>query len=315
MSRLKIDYHLIDLAGWRRLVYFIFLLHVISDLLLRQVGTSTHVSTNKKSGLFFPAASGIAPYRNNCNSHLSRCQQNFQAGSANDNEGRGGNCDRVGQEVCDNSIEAKIKSKRRRAIEMIRSIKTSFGNKIVRNEKRPRRKNFFPNRTEQNCLEETTRLVGGANLHVEAEEDPQQYDSSASNPPNHYPETNERGNSFLRSIIPFNKYHIFWGESEVLRKNFQQTLALLHKVSSQAGPSVITVLSLLGNSTKKDDISFATLYTLALLGASCGFHLFLHFITLGYALGVTFPLVAALIFYQVRTCIAFESSLVLIDGC
>mmetsp|Transcript_8817 Transcript_8817/g.21536 ORF Transcript_8817/g.21536 Transcript_8817/m.21536 type:complete len:545 (-) Transcript_8817:486-2120(-) len=297
MPRFKI-HQFIDLAGRRRLVYLISLLPVISELLLRQSATSSLVSKNRKPGSFFPAAYGIAPDKNNYNNQISRCQQNLQTGPANDDKVCSSNCYRVGKEGCCNDIETmKIKSKRRRTTEMFQLLKTSFGFKIVPN-KNLSRKYFFSKRTEQNCLEETTRLVGGANIRADVEEDPQQYDASHLNPPNTYPDTDDREKSFLRSIITPNKFLFISGESKGFRKNFEGAIALLHKISSQVGPSIITILSLLGSNGKKDDISFMTLYKLALLGASCGFHLFLHFITLGYALGVTLPLVAALFFYQ-----------------
>jgi hypothetical protein len=68
--------------------------------------------------------------------------------------------------------------------------------------------------------------------------------------------------------------------------------------TSRVGPTILTSISLLFVFNEKG-VSFATLYVLALLGASCGFHLFLYFITLGYALGVSVPLVAALYVYNV----------------
>ena len=45
-------------------------------------------------------------------------------------------------------------------------------------------------------------------------------------------------------------------------------------------------------------LSYPTLYGLSLLGASCGFYLFLYFITVGYALGITLPVVLSLLFYH-----------------
>ena len=45
-------------------------------------------------------------------------------------------------------------------------------------------------------------------------------------------------------------------------------------------------------------LSYTTLYGLALLGASCGFYLFLYFITVGYALGITLPVISSLLFYH-----------------
>ena len=45
-------------------------------------------------------------------------------------------------------------------------------------------------------------------------------------------------------------------------------------------------------------LSLPAVYILALLGASSGFYMFLYFITIGYAFGVMFPLVAALGIYN-----------------
>jgi hypothetical protein len=84
-------------------------------------------------------------------------------------------------------------------------------------------------------------------------------------------------------------------------KNLQQHLkhgaAVLKETSTQAGPSVVTACTLLYTCEK--GVSIATLYALALLGASCGFYLFLYFITIGYAVGITLPLVVALYVYNV----------------
>jgi hypothetical protein len=74
--------------------------------------------------------------------------------------------------------------------------------------------------------------------------------------------------------------------------------AVIQETSSRVGPSFLTVASLLWASDK--GVSFLSLYTLSLLGASCGFYLFLYFISIGYALGVTLPLIAALYLYNVR---------------
>ena len=208
---------------------------------------------------------------------------------------------------------------------MIRSAKRSFGNKIIQSDlkfsklfdKNPLRRFVFLKKEKQNCLRETTRLVGGANLNIEEEEEPQQHDySPLSSPSNTTPDATQRSKRNLGHILPKSKSIFVSEESEeALGKKFQRTLALLQKISSQAGPSIITVLSLFGYNGEKDEISLVTLYTLALLGASCGFHLFLHFITLGYALGVTLPLAVALLFYQVRLCYAYERSRAFTDGC
>lgn len=72
----------------------------------------------------------------------------------------------------------------------------------------------------------------------------------------------------------------------------------IQQSGSRAIPSVAATLSLLYTS-KDGGISPATVYGLALLGASLGFRLFLHFITLGYALGIGLPLSVALCVYNV----------------
>jgi hypothetical protein len=74
-------------------------------------------------------------------------------------------------------------------------------------------------------------------------------------------------------------------------------LEALQETSTRVAPSIVTIFSILWTSEK--GISFLPLYALSLLGASCGFYLFLYFITVGYAMGVTLPLVAALFMYKV----------------
>jgi hypothetical protein len=152
---------------------------------------------------------------------------------------------------------------------------------------------------------ETTRLVGGANSVVDKDEISQQNDlsSSSSSPPSsNTPETSPQGRkSFLGDLLVQKRQFFALPKEteETMRKNFQHALAFAQKTTSRAGPSLLTALSLVGSNGQKKDISILTLYSISLLGASCGFHLFLHFITLGYALGVTLPLAVALFFYQV----------------
>jgi hypothetical protein len=151
---------------------------------------------------------------------------------------------------------------------------------------------------------ETTRLVGGANSVVDKDESSQQNDlpSSSSPPSRNTPETSPQGRkSFLGDLLVQKRQFFALPKKteETIRKNFQHALAFAQKTASRAGPSLLTALSLVGSNGQKKDISVLTLYSISLLGASCGFHLFLHFITLGYALGVTLPLVVALFFYQV----------------
>jgi hypothetical protein len=86
----------------------------------------------------------------------------------------------------------------------------------------------------------------------------------------------------------------------LLRQKFIDGIDLLVGTISQFGPSLVTLLCLSRFlSGDQEGLSFLALYAAALLGASCGFSLFLYFITLGYALGVTFPLALALIVYNV----------------
>ena len=75
-------------------------------------------------------------------------------------------------------------------------------------------------------------------------------------------------------------------------------LNVLQETSTQVAPSVITFLSVLWKSEK--GISFFSLYALSLFGASCGFYLFLYFITVGYALGITLPLIISIYLYKLN---------------
>eukprot|EP00536_Pseudo-nitzschia_multiseries_P003371 jgi/Psemu1/236632/estExt_Genewise1.C_520013 len=199
-------------------------------------------------------------------------------------------------------------SQRRRSIEMMQSARKSFGDKFIHRsfhlskifDRTPLKKFILPKRKTYASLRETTRLVGGANQSIEKKEDPQQ---DALPPDNNYSSVSSNGTeadkSFLRSILPGTKRLFLSKESEMtVRRNFKEMWGVLQKAIAQAGPSVVTLLSLVSSSANENGASLLTLYMLALLGASCGFHLFLHFITLGYALGVTLPLIAALYFYQ-----------------
>ena len=201
-------------------------------------------------------------------------------------------------------------SKRRLSIRMIQSARKSFGNKVIERNApfskilntSPR--NWFRKEKKQATLLETTRLVGGANENIERKEDPQESKSSSNQTgsPSITSSNTRRWKTFVISdILPKTQQLLFPKESEIaMRRKFQQTLMLLHKAISQAGPCVLAAISLVGSRGNQNGISLPTLYILALLGASCGFHLFLHFITLGYALGVTLPLTVALFFYKVR---------------
>jgi hypothetical protein len=297
MTRLKLNQS-IGVAGWRRLAYIVFLLPAILDFLLLHERTGGLILTNKELGSLLPTAYAISPDQNNKNNNLPQYQRNLHAMQSNSYNSCGSYCHNVGDEACDKSFEAmrNKQSRLRQAIEMIQSAKRSIGNKIIHRDskifdKNPLRKFVILKKDKQNSLRETTRFVGGANLHVEAEEEPQQHGSSLNSTSTISPDATQRKSK---------SFFVSEESKRALRRNFQQALALLQKISSQAGPSIIAVLFLLRNNGKKEEISLVTLYTLALLGASCGFHLFLHFITLGYALGVTLPLAVALLFYQVR---------------
>ena len=50
---------------------------------------------------------------------------------------------------------------------------------------------------------------------------------------------------------------------------------------------------------KNNELTRPAVYALALLGSSCGFYLFLYFITVGYVCGVTLPVLVAMIVYNV----------------
>ena len=310
------------LAGWWRLAYLVVFLAVTLDFLLDE---STHFPTfaaNKgwESVLIVPSAYAVSPNQR-YGSNLPRYKKSLNARTPDNCSSRDGigydNGDGDGdKEIID---PRTIKSKRRLTIEIIRSAKRSFGDNIVQSslnfseafDKSHIRQFILPKKTKQDCLRETTRLVGGANLAFETVEDPQQNDSSSSTPPSGISsDANQGRKSFLGNILPKTQQLFLSKKSEeIIRKNFQQALALVQKTTSQAGPSFLTALSLFGSNGQKNGVSFLTLYMVALLGASCGFHLFLHFITLGYALGVTLPLAVALFVYQVRVRCAYERSL------
>jgi hypothetical protein len=89
-----------------------------------------------------------------------------------------------------------------------------------------------------------------------------------------------------------------------IRKKMNDGLQLVQQTGSRVGPSFATIASLLYQSDK--GMSFLSLYALALLGSSCGFHLFLYFITVGYALGITIPMTVALYVYNVSIICPFD---------
>ncbi|KAG7372056.1 DUF1295 domain containing protein [Nitzschia inconspicua] len=87
--------------------------------------------------------------------------------------------------------------------------------------------------------------------------------------------------------------------SEGRKHQLLQHLKLWQQLAATFGPAVFTLLALqVSLRHTEQGVNPMTLYTLALLGAACGFHLFLYFITLGFALGVTLPLVVSLFVYQ-----------------
>jgi steroid 5-alpha reductase family enzyme len=74
---------------------------------------------------------------------------------------------------------------------------------------------------------------------------------------------------------------------------------------SAIGPAVVAIFA-----AKDGGLSFLTVYALALLGSSVGFHLFLYFISVGYALGIALPLTVALYKYLTTTTRATRSTVV-----
>lgn len=128
-------------------------------------------------------------------------------------------------------------------------------------------------------------------------------------------ETNKRSSIFLQlPQLPEGRRRTALEMLDTTRrvtKRISQAFRLLQTMGGRFGPSVLTLLSLAFNyngsdgggsvgTDGNDGISFVTLYSIALLGSSCGFHTFLYFITVGYAMGVAFPLIVALGVYLVR---------------
>lgn len=305
MARMKYE-KTISSAGWRRLLRLAILLPATVDLIRHHGDSGGTILSNKELGLILPAAHAISPDQGNYNNHLPQDQQNPQAIQNNYYEGFAETCHSANSIPINNRSEETTKPElRRQAIEIVLSAKRSLGNKIAERElifSRIFGKNQLRKKDKQTSLQEATRLVGGANHNVEAVEDPQQQDDpTLGSQSNLSPDDNQQKKSTFGYIFPKSKrFFVSEASEDVVRRRFQQTLARTQKISSQAGPTLITAVTLLFSIGMKDEISILTLYTLALLGASCGFHLFLHFITLGYALGVTLPLIMALNSYQVR---------------
>jgi len=145
------------------------------------------------------------------------------------------------------------------------------------------------------------QLVGGADPSFDQEERSQQNNSdlvSSSKPPSEpSPQTSHIKEPFITKVLNQKGKFLSTKETEErIRNNLKHAMMFLQKITSQSAPALLAVSSLLGSG--QNDVSYKTLYALSLLGASCGFHLFLHFITLGYALGVTFPVCASFYFYS-----------------
>jgi len=285
-------------VSWGRLAYLGVFLAVTVDVLVNHGGDNgLDLDTNGWGSVFvIPTACAVSPDHHAGKNHPRQCQRSFNSRIED------GNCEKITVDT------TSFNSKRRLSIEMMQSARKSFGDKIIRRnfhfseffDRASIRKFISPKRTSHTSLRETTRLVGGANPNVERNEDPQLNTNSPDNPQSSSSSIGNPGeNSFLRSVLPRTQQSLLSKVPEIaIRRNFKQALTFFHKAMAQAGPSILTVLSLVGSSANKNGLSLLTLYMLALLGASCGFHLFLHFITLGYALGVTLPLIVALSFYQ-----------------
>jgi hypothetical protein len=113
-----------------------------------------------------------------------------------------------------------------------------------------------------------------------------------------------RSGTFLGNIDTLRRRSLEIPEMIIQKKDpILQRMKAAAEVVQQAGsraiPSAMTTLTVLYVADR--GISAATMYALALLGASCGFHLFLYFITIGYALGIGLPLLVALCVYNVSS--------------
>mmetsp|Transcript_13722 Transcript_13722/g.27718 ORF Transcript_13722/g.27718 Transcript_13722/m.27718 type:complete len:555 (-) Transcript_13722:358-2022(-) len=294
------------LVGWERLAYLgVFIAVVTFDsIIVHYEGKQGRGFANGGWGPVFRIAPAyaISPDQNIGKNHL---HQYHTGTSFNTHHNDDQNCEKKIVDTRNFNY-----SKRRLSIEKIQSATKSFGNKVVESnfcfsrifDNSPLRKFNLQKKKNQARLRETTRLVGGGtNENIERKEDPQQNESSLSYNPSasNVSDDGKGEKSFLGNILPKTQQLFLSKGSELgIRRNFRQMLAFLHKTTSQAGPSLLTALSLFGNRPNKNEVSVLTLYMVALLGASCGFHLFLHFITLGFALGVTLPLIVALFFYQ-----------------
>jgi hypothetical protein len=154
-----------------------------------------------------------------------------------------------------------------------------------------------------------TSFTGGANHPIVETGDNEQHNgsSSSSTVTEAVPQAaaqREGTTPFLGKILSQKRQQQFIPKKlrQTLQEKAIEGLELMQKTSSQLGPSLLTIWPIVGYNSDKEGVTFITLYALALFGASCGFHLFLYFITLGYALGVTLPLAFALSVYQVSFC-------------
>lgn len=140
-----------------------------------------------------------------------------------------------------------------------------------------------------------TQLKGGAET----------VDEESSTEPEKPPSFGRNAKAFLhhrkRTLLPKLK-----DANDAAAQKVMNGLNVLQETSTQVAPSFLTFLSVLWRSDK--GISFLSLYALALLGASCGFYLFLYFITVGYAMGITLPLIAAIYIYKVCT-VRYQSNM------
>ncbi len=156
------------------------------------------------------------------------------------------------------------------------------------------RSKCFPSVGVSRDLMSTTRLSGGAEQEQKAGNISERGDPTSTPDDNALPKNSaflgnletlrQRSMNLPRTIIP-------------VIKKVKSVAKAVQSTSSRAVPPFVTTLSLIY--TSKKGMSAVSLYALALLGASCGFHLFLHFITIGYALGIGVPLSVALYVYNV----------------
>jgi hypothetical protein len=144
--------------------------------------------------------------------------------------------------------------------------------------------------TPRQKLRLTTQLSGGA----ESEDENKLSDQPQSNQPQ-----SKSAKAFLGSLRrhPRTLLPQITRANEATLQKVKKGFAALQETSTHVAPSVVTFLSVLW--TSDSGVSFLSLYVLSLLGASCGFYLFLYFITVGYAIGITLPLIVALNIYKV----------------